>query len=164
MRPRLHLTPARWVLLSLAGFVVVAASLSLTRFVHATDTSDCIRWIAVLPVFGLFLFGGFVTLYASKSLKNGIRNHQWPEDQIEPLRSRMESPFLNVLSMTLLATYGILWLMFPKYRVIGFDCFLLTQVLAQLRTAVRRPPAKPSNLIAGWRDLSPIHSDQWGRR
>jgi hypothetical protein len=164
MKPRLHLTPAQLVLVSLFSFVISAADLSLIRFAHTTDGHACIDWIPFLLIFGGFVLGIVVSLYVISSLKNGIANQQWPEKQIEPLRSVLASWYTNALLVVLLVAYGVLWLVYPKYRATGLACFVLMQVLAQLRTAVRRPSAKPSNLIAGWRDLSPIHSDHWGHR
>lgn len=164
MKPRLHLTPAQLVLVSLFSFVISAAGLSLIRFVHTTDGHDCIRWIPFLLIFGGFVLGIVVSLYVSSSLKNGIENQQWPEEQIESLRSVIESRYTNALLVLLLVAYGVLWLVYSKYRATGLACFVLLQIISQLRTAVRRTPAKPSSLLTGWRDLSPIRSDQWGQR
>lgn len=162
MKPRL--TPAQPVLVGFTGFVLCAASFFLIGPARTAAADAHLRWFYLLLSFGLFIGGMVISVKASSALKNGIANRQWPEEQIEPLRSWLESPLFNALPITLIVAYGILWLVFPKYRLIGLACFTLMQVLSQLRTAIRRRPADPSNPIAGWRDLSPIHSDHWGRR
>lgn len=162
MKPRLHLKPSQLVLVGLCGFVISAASLPLIRYAHPKD--GCIRWIPSLLIFCLFLLGFVVSLRASTALRKGVGSQQWPEEQLEPLRSWLESPLCQALPMALLITYGVLWLIFPKYRAIGLGAFLLMQVLSQLRVSVQRPfPSKRSTILTDWRDyLAPIQSNHWG--
>lgn len=165
MKPGLKLTPAQLVLASLLGFVILAGSLPLIRFVHPKDASDCFHWAPALFVFSLFILGMVISIKASGALKKGIRNQQWPEEQLEPLYSCLESSLFNALPIMLLATYGALWLIYPRYRMFGLAAFLLVQILSQLRSAIRRPPTQSSSLIANWRgQLAPIRSDYWGHR
>lgn len=164
VKPRLNLTVAQLVAVSLGGFVIAIAALPLSRIIHTADACDCIRWTPFLLLSGTAVLGIIVSVVASTSLKNGIKNQQWPEEQIHPLRSWLESPLMNGLLLALFVAYAVLWLIHSRYRTLGFVGFVFIQVIGQLKNAVRRPSAKPSNLITGWRDLSPIHSDQWGQR
>lgn len=163
MKPR-HLTPAQLTLASLCGSAIALASLPLLRYIRPTDACDCIRWIPAVLIFSIFIAGTLLSAMANRKLRNGVKNHQWPEEQIDRVRSWVEFPYANALLLALFISYAVLWIVYPKNRAIGLAALLLGQALSQLRTALSRPPAKPSNLIAGWRDLSPIHSDYWGQR
>lgn len=164
MKPSAHRTPMQLVLLSFAGFVLCAGSLPLLRFVHTADACHNIRWTPALLLFGLFVAGVIVYLKATTALKNGIRNQQWPEEQLQPLRSVFESPLIQVLVCALLVAYAILWLTHSHFRDLGLACFILMQVLSQLQIAVRRPRTPRPNPLVDWRNFAPIHSDHWGQR
>ncbi|HEV2577404.1 MAG TPA: hypothetical protein VGU25_09360 [Acidobacteriaceae bacterium] len=165
MKSRLNLTPAQLLLVSLSGVVISAASLSLTRFVRTSDACGCIRWTPFLFVFGLCIPGILIAFSAIGSLRKGIQNQRWSEEQIEPLRSWLESSYTTALLIVFALSYLIGWALLARFRTGGFVALVLGQLLSQLRWAVRRPPAPRSGLIANWRDqLAPIHSEHWGRR
>src|SRR5579875_1265023 len=119
MKPSANRTPMQLVLLSFAGFGFCAGSLLLLPLIHTNDSCHNIRWTPALLLFGLFVGGIIVYLKAVRWLKNGVKNQQWPEELLEPPRSVLESPLIQVLIGALLIAYVFLWLAHSRARSLG---------------------------------------------
>lgn len=162
MKMRSHLTPVRLIVAGLLGVVIASSSLGFARLVRPFDTCGCIRWIPFTLAVGLLLAGATITLKAGSLLKNGIRQQQWPEQQIEPLRAWFESPYCSALSWLLLVAYAATWITHSRFRALGLFSFLLLTLMSQFRAAVRSPAPQPTNSLQSLNGLTPIRSDHWG--
>ena len=162
MKLSLSDSPKKLALLSVLGSLITSIVFVFpwTRHHHYGLLSPL-----VLCGFALFAGGAVLSLKFTSDLRHGVENQNWPESQIEQLRKHLKSPWYTALSIVLFVAFVFFGFFFKRSGGDGWVCFLLLQTISQLRIAVRRPfPRTPSSPIIGWRDLSPIHSDQWGHR
>jgi hypothetical protein len=160
MKPSLHDSPAKFVLLAVVG-CLIASILFLAP--EPRDAYDTHRVAAFLIGFGIFAAGAFLALKSTTNLRNGVENQRWPDSQIEPFRRHFESPAYTALSIALFIAFVLFEFLFRRsLGGEGWACFLFLQTLSQIRIALKRPREKISPVQ--WNNFSPIHSDHWGER
>jgi len=153
------LSPSQLVWLSIAGGLI-----AFTSVFALTPMSQGAFGTHLLISLALLACGFTLSIKANSALKDGIANQHWSPEQIDPLRSRVDSPIVFVPAFSLLLTWFILFLVFPHGRIHGtaYSFYLLGQTLLQLVYACREP-AKPANPLE-WQNFKPIQSEHWGNR
>ena len=152
------LSPSQLVWLSIAGGLIAS-----TSFFALTPVSQGAFGTHLLISLALLASGFTLNLKANSSLKDGIANQQWSPKQIDPLRSRIDSPIVFVPAFSLLLTWFIMFLVFPhgRIRVTAYSFYVLGQTLLQLVYACRET-AKPADPLE-WQNFKPIQSEHWGQ-
>ncbi len=160
MKPRLPDSHAKLALLSVLCSLIVCLALLIpwSRVSHSRlFGAYLLLCIVVVPVCAI------LSLKFATDLRHGVENEDWTEAQLEPLRTHFESRYCTALSIGLSVAFFILE--FPlkrRFGGLGWGCFLFSQIIFQLRIALKRRPAPtPPNQ---WDNPAPIHSDQWGKR
>ena len=121
-------------------------------------------FVEISLTLALAVAGFWLMWNANQELKQGIEGERWPSEQIEKLRSIIDSPFVTALIFFLFIAFAVLSLPshHPTARAIGWTIFMPSQALSQLRMACRRPQ-KPTQPI-DWHAFPPIQSEHWGNR
>ncbi len=108
------------------------------------------------------MISGFSIAYLSASdLESGIANERWPEDEINSVRARIESPLATAFALALFSVYLVFALFSHRFRMIWFSPFILLQTLNFLRSSVRlrsKAVREPK-----WSSLAPLTSNHWGQ-
>jgi len=147
----------------LACVTLFGGILSASIFIilpRASFRDNIFLWLAL--TLAPCIVGFWLMLSAGKELKLGMENERWPSEQIEKLRSIIDSPFVTALIFFLFIAYIVLALPshHPTARAIGWAIFMPLQALNQLRMACRRPQ-KPTQPV-DWHSFPPIQSEHWG--
>jgi hypothetical protein len=158
MKRLADLSPNQLAWCIIGGGVIAACSLpAIAPVTHAGFINRLIISLSLLAI-GLTL-----ELKALSLLKDGLANEQWPSRQIDPLRSKVESPVLMIFTVALLIGWLACFLVFPHGRIheTAYSFYLLSQSLMQLRYAFRKspPPVDP----AAWQTFKPLQSEHWGQ-
>lgn len=160
MSPRRDLSPWQVALLALFGTLLAGVPFMFIRML--THGGLLIR---LVPTLALLACGFALNLKFLSTLKDGVRNHRWTDEQLHSLRRILESPYCTAFNISLLVAYVVFQFFTSHLKGLGWVCFLFSMALSQLIAAVRRPITPPSSTtLTGWRDLTPIHSDHWGHR
>lgn len=159
MKPRLPDSPAKFILLALAGCLLTSIVFLASG---PRDSYGIHRPVVFFICFGIFAAGAVLALKSTTDLRHGVENERWPATQIETYRRHFQSPAYTALAIALLIAYALLAIGTRRFRGQGWACFIFLQTLSQIRFAFRRPQTTPTSR-PDWRNSAPIHSEHWGQ-
>lgn len=130
---------------------------------HHPHSALLYLWIAALLM--TVVLGIALSLFANSSLENGIVAARWSDDEIESLRTLLNSRPSNLLNIALLALMVaslVMGILSPHLYPIFWAIFILSQSINWMRNATRRQ-ASNANPQPTWNNLAPLRSDHWGQ-
>jgi hypothetical protein len=160
MRPIRQISAAQMAMLSLFGSLLAGCG-CLVHIPHFEHTSTQM-YTQIAISLALTALGLTILFKASATLENGIAASRWPEEEIEALRIKLESPMLPVLSFGILFASIILMLALPRHGSGVLAGTILVQGMTRLRYIMRR--SSDSRPRIDWQNNSPIQSQHWGNR
>jgi hypothetical protein len=168
MRRALNLSAKQTAALCILGGLIAAGGFLVGIPVHTTSlhhphSTSSLLWVA--SVFTTVVLGITLSLFANSSLENGIVAARWSDQEIESLRTLLNSRPSNILNITLVAlvvAFVVMAIPSPHLYPIFWACFILSQSFSWMRNTVRRQ-ASSTNRQPTWSNLAPLRSDHWGQ-
>lgn len=167
------LTPNQLALRSAVCTVVLGGYIlllwPLVPIIRRATPFVLIRMVGVIPI--CFLI--YVATRYTERIRKGIKSGLWSYDQLDPLKSLINSPVSRVLQVLFL----ILWIVsdfimldavFTGRRsyaqVLGMIPFFLVTMISNIQSATRSQEPPSGGLQLSLRDSKPLESQQWGER
>jgi MFS family permease len=162
MRLDSPLSAAQLAALSLLGGLIAAGSVFLLISPLAGSAHHASHlWWAFVLVAALVISGLTIAYLSASGLESGIANDRWPEDEINSVRARIQSPLATAFALALFAAYLVLAFFTHRFPLMWFSPFIVLQTLNFLRSSVRL--RSTADHEPKWNQLSPLRSDHWGQ-
>jgi hypothetical protein len=164
-------SPMQLAVRAVAGWLL-ASSGFVFGFIHsffqfhsgATGSPVQARTLLAIAMGIPFVAGVLISMRYEKRLRDGIKIGLWSEEQLEPLKRRLDNPWLTVLLILPLIVW-CLFLISPVRSSAGMLLYGAIWPIQMISNLKRTVAPKPENSIIdakNWHDFAPIRSENWG--